>query len=327
MIGCTLDDLGYIRMGRALVRINDAWKRCVAFLGRETDQGGVPDLRGTGFLVGHDGALYLITARHVARQIEGAPAYLCMNGVDGKAANFLVERIEWTHHPDERADVSAAAIRLDEALNFWPFPSEYLATDPTIAEKNIGPGDLAYIMGLFKFVPGRGAYKPVVHTGHVAMMPAEEIPVRGSLPLEGYLVEAKSPLDGLSGSPVFVRKTVAVKKAPGAVSGIEPKAYGAPWVLGVWVAGWDIEEAPSGAILPRGMGIVAPAYRIVELLNSERFMKDREKRRQERLETEGATLKSLASGKTAKESNPRHKEDFTHLLGAVARGKKLDGET
>ena len=338
MIAYRLVTQQHIRMGRAMVRIHDCWKKCVVFLGREGSPNTRPDLRGTGFLVSHEDYTYLVTAKHVAKQVESAPAYVCLNDLKGAAADILEERLQWVHHPNDLVDVSATPIILSEEVDFWRFPSTHFATDEKIAEKNLGPGDLANIIGLFRVVPGKERNMPIVHTGHVAMLPEESIPVRDMGEVEAYLVETKSPLDGLSGSPVFARKTVAVLKDPEAISGIEPKAYGAPWLLGVWQSDWEFpaetvlgprKEVLAGALVPLGMGVVVPANRILEILNDSRLAEKRQSARNQQIERNGATMRSTTPPKKPNivPDNPTHQEDFTRLLDEAAKEKKSTEET
>ena len=89
--------------------------------------------------------------------------------------------------------------------------------------------------------------------------PDDLIPVKHPpKPVEGYLVEAQT-LSGLSGSPVYVRRSIKV--AATEVTGVEPLAYGAVFLLGMWIAAWDINEVSVG------MGVVVPADKILETLN------------------------------------------------------------
>jgi hypothetical protein len=78
---------------------------------------------------------------------------------------------------------------------------------PTVPD--VGIGDIAYVVGLFNPVKGKKVNLPLVHTGHIAMLPKDErIPVvdrnRREREIEGYLVQAHV-LDGASGAPIFAR--------------------------------------------------------------------------------------------------------------------------
>jgi hypothetical protein len=165
------------------------------------------------------------------------------------------------------------------------FPSDGFADRATRQEWGIGVGDFCYAVGLFRLMAGETSNMPIVHTGHIALIPDDDkIPVRDCLNLSsaetrhmhGFLVEL-SNLQGLSGSPVFVRTTINHKD----VSLPNGATVTCKWplqmvhLLGVWQGSWD---APPDEVLaveqrrpvrvPVGMGIVVPAERILELLES-----------------------------------------------------------
>jgi hypothetical protein len=96
------------------------------------------------------------------------------------------------------------------------------------------------------------------------------------------LVETQG-LEGLSGSPVFVRQSVIRPLVPPRLISEHPESldqffFRAPrdsvLLLGLWQASWD---APAGQVLaagrekrvPVGMGIVVPAAKIKETLDLE----------------------------------------------------------
>jgi hypothetical protein len=143
---------------------------------------------------------------------------------------------------------------------------------------HIGIGDFAYTVGLFMLLAGKQRNLPIVHTGHIALMPGQEdIPIRdwddpeGKLVryVDGYLVEAQS-LRGLSGSPVFVRPSLRdVPHGRFEMVGGQSRLY----LLGIWQGAWD---APPDEVLavgrgkdmrvPVGMGVVVPTKRLIEIL-------------------------------------------------------------
>ena len=76
--------------------------------------------------------------------------------------------------------------------------------------------DLCYTVGLWRVLEGKERNLPIVHTGHLARLAGEErIPIKdprqpdGVVLAHGYLVEAQT-LSGLSGAPVFIRRSVCV---------------------------------------------------------------------------------------------------------------------
>ncbi|MCH7634462.1 MAG: hypothetical protein IIA36_07205 [Proteobacteria bacterium] len=332
-----------------MVRIAEDLRRCVVFLGHPTLKDGKPNYEGTGFLVEHEEFVYLVTAKHVADNLF-PDMLIVMNDKDGNIFPIQIDDVPWKFHPDAKVDAGAVRFEVNEKMGCREFPSYYLGTQETLEEKNIGPGDLAYVVGLFHIVTGHERISPIVHTSHVAMLPAEQVPVKGFGNVEAYLVEAKSPLGGLSGSPVFVRKTVPVQKTQEAVSGIDPKAYGAIWLLGMWQADWTAtaEEIiganpwPGKVDFPFGMGVIVPAQRIIELLNHEDLMEERKAIKEKNfqktaaqprtaiLETSTFDIFRPANVKSATAQdihNPGHREDFNRLLDAAVRERKSDDQT
>ena len=267
------------------MRIQSDIRQTVAFVGH-MDTDGPFQAVGTAFLLMHDRLLYLVTARHIAEQLGDDPFYLFMNHNDGGRINAQLDLLEladkgyqWFFHEDPNVDLAVlpAVFDLEKfGWNFLLFGSEMAV----VREKNptaIGCGDFCYVVGLFSLHPGKGRITPVVHTGHIAMMPdaMEKIETNdwrgpGTIEVEGYLVEI-SNLQGLSGSPVLVRPSrIMVGKGQkgtplNGVVGIEHH-----FLLGVWQGSWEgraigIQGAPR---VPVGMGVVTPAEKLMELLDS-----------------------------------------------------------
>lgn len=181
---------------------------------------------------------------------------------------------------------------------------------------------------------------PIVHTGHIAALPDkdERIPVidraTGKISkVLGYLVEAQT-LEGLSGSPAFVRDIVRVPQD--LPSGFETvshrltaEAYGEISLLGIYQGSWD---GRPGEILaadrnlnddkfrvPIGMGIVIPAAKIFEVLDMPKLKKMRKKVIDQKERNRAATTDDGFSAPPASDANPKHREDFNSLLTAAAR--------
>jgi hypothetical protein len=106
------------------------------------------------------------------------------------------------------------------------------------------------------------------------MLPDEQIQVDGGF-ADVYLVEARS-VGGMSGSPVFVRPTMALDEATvfgegnQTLMGVSSELR----LLGLMHGHWDIQESdlnkphysgnPNGVNL--GIGVVVPASKILETL-------------------------------------------------------------
>jgi hypothetical protein len=187
-----------------------------------------------------------------------------------------VDEAAWYYHPNQDIDIAVMQIGIAGA-DWQPFPYEGFADhEQSALFSRFGVGDLVYIVGLYRLLPGRAKMSPIVHTGHVAMTPGEDIPIyntttKKTINTRGYLVEAQT-LEGLSGSPVFVRYT----NPTGMSSGVgRVVAYtDSVFLLGVWQGAWDgipgdilsEEIGSNNRRVPVGMGITIPSRRITEVL-------------------------------------------------------------
>jgi hypothetical protein len=176
-----------------------------------------------------------------------------------------------------------------------------------------------------------------VHTGNIALMAGDErVPVRdwessdelARRHIEAYLVQTEN-LDGLSGSPVFVRGNVLFKDIPiegGPINTYLPRAE--ILLLGVWQGSWDakpdeVRAASRGKNIrvPVGMGLVVPSSKIVEILEMP-TLKDRRAELHRQWDADAAAKPDSVErdvSPPANDENPKHREDFMSLLGAAAR--------
>jgi hypothetical protein len=240
---------------------------------------------GTAFFLMHDNMPYLITARHVAEQLGDDPFFYRLNSMEGDALTCHCDPLEWTEnhmqwffHDDPNVDLAA----LPWAVNLQAVGADFvvLSTQEIIVQDkppSVDTGDICHVVGLFSVHPGQGRITPVIHTGNIAMMPdpSEPIPTEApngqTLEIEGYLVEV-SNLQGLSGSPVLIRPTIAMQlnQGEGMVTG---GLLGGPrvYLLGVWQGSWEGKSAIGGVgqkRVPIGMGVVTPIEKLVELLEA-----------------------------------------------------------
>ena len=70
----------------------------------------------------------------------------------------------------------------------------WFITDEVFKNRQIGPGDNVFWVGLFSLMADQKKNWPIVRVGNIAMMPGEKIPkvdTGGGWvgPIEGYLVE------------------------------------------------------------------------------------------------------------------------------------------
>jgi hypothetical protein len=360
------------------VRIANDLRKATVFLGEEMadDEGqSAIDPRATGFFVvwqsdsgrpiegimPEQSGIYLVTARHVAAPL-GPHFAIRFNKKGGGSDIERIENARWMPHPDETVDVAVLHCGYPDWADCVPIPGRLLAK-PTIGDTlvstatdddllfnnpNLGVGDIAYVVGLFHLLHGKKVNLPVVHTGHIALLPDDEkIPVVNRLTnqpqeVEGYLVEAHG-LEGLSGGPVFARTSQPVTatyryEGPPLLNIPKPPSYPTPGrlhsftvLLGLWQASWDGEPAPALAQdkklkkdrrVPVGMGIVVPSAKIAETLNQPELVMARQNEYERRLRENAAVTDSLPpskDGPPANDANPTHREDFRHLVNVAAR--------
>ena len=213
-----------------------------------------------------------------------------------------------------------------------------------VGEYNIGIGDICYTIGLFRLLYGKKRNIPIVFTGNIALVPEDEkIPVEDwekpgkTKYVDGYLVSSQS-LDGLSGSPVFVRPTTDInlpclKSSEKDISG-ERFPLSDVFLIGIWSDAWS---APPDQILAAqtrmggnirvslGVGVVVPIEKLLELLEVPEMQKKRTDFIEKRDAKYAASPEAVRPPLTAE--NPQHAEDFNSLLSAAVKKKPQDDET
>lgn len=326
------------------MRLTDDVRRIVAFLGVADDtpgKGGIACL-GTGFFLYYDQYGYFVTAKHVAHAVRDVAYLVRMNMRDGTSVNVNADGLEWHDHPDPAVDVSVAGFFVEAVAGMTTMylPDAFVLRADAIESGVFGIGDLTYTVGLFRLLSGMKRNLPIVHAGSIALVPGDEkIPVRdwetpgNVLNVDGYLVEANS-LSGLSGAPVFVRRSIDIDiKQPDdrRESGRLPESQ--VFLLGLWQGAWDAPpdevmaaEFGRGVRVPVGLGIVVPAYRILEVLDLPQLKERRRLHKEEmaaKAHDEAATPEvATVRRKSQDEANPDHREDFKRLLGAAVKRPK-----
>jgi len=322
------------------MRIDDDLRKCVVFLGYETndpDKGNICCI-GTGFLFYYNGVAYLTTVKHVANKLGDSPFIVRVNSINGEAKNLYVDNANWFHHPDNNVDISI----IEYSLEVRYFDALYLIPEiiTTIEERDIYVGDFCYTIGLFRLMYGKMRNLPIVHTGNIAMVPGDEkVPVKNDITgeteyVEAYLIESHS-LAGLSGSPVFVRpcseSPLYRNDERGILGSIIPQKN--LYLMGIWMGSWN---APPDQILSAeiergqivrvsiGMGVVVPISKLIELLEADEVQKSA-KLYKNKKQVHAAQLDSVILPSTI--INPQHKEDFNTLVTAAAKKKSQDDKT
>jgi hypothetical protein len=243
------------------MRISESLLNCVVFAGHGDSASF--NAKATAFLITYGNFLYLVTARHVAMEFGEDPFTLRFNSKNGGALYHYIDLGEseeqkifkWYHHHNHHADISILLCGYtDETPDIYCEPIDVKSfVRETCIVASAGCGSMCHVIGLFTFRSGKYRNIPVVHTGYLCAVSDSleliESNNGGKLSeVEGHLVEI-SNLGGLSGSPVFVRTDDDQLK-----------------FLGVWQGSWD--RSTHNQRVPIGMGIVTPAYRLVELLMS-----------------------------------------------------------
>jgi hypothetical protein len=325
------------------VRVPDDVLKCVGFIGEmqhHDSSGASGELRATGFFVAIPcespelkdmRTCYLVTARHVATELEGREAYFLVNAKGGGVVGISgIVGEHWFLHPsDSSADVAAIQILMDSQADMNAIALEHFGLPERLERLHIGIGDETIISGLFTAVPGTTRNIPIVRHGNIAMMPGEQIQTDLGF-ADVFLVEARS-IGGLSGSPVFVRHTLGVnvrREGDGSDDLLFANGPGIT-LLGLMHGHWDIRESemnkPSiihdrqhGVNL--GIGIVVPAIKIYETLYAPNLIAMRK-------EQEKEILKRHIPGTDSVEPNdataqPLTQATFEASLKKVGRKKR-----
>lgn len=240
-------------------------------------------LAGTGFFVSMPVTddpnrmfIYLITAKHVIVEASRASIdgniWLRINTKNGFELISTSGAAWQTHSEDCSVDAAVLSWAPDSThFDYLTIPVSMTANEDIISKEAIGIGDEVFLTGLFVNHHGKKRNIPIVRVGNIAAMPEEPVTTRLFGDMEAYLIEARS-IGGLSGSPVFVY-------LPGMrVIGntVEMKGRTFYW-LGLMHGHWDlpvlkedmiVEDNVSKEAVNMGIGIVVPAFKILEIINS-----------------------------------------------------------
>jgi hypothetical protein len=234
--------------------------------------------------INNKNVFYGVTARHV---IEHAPCedgvfYLRINNNSGGWQRVETRKDSWKLHDNEAVDVAAVSYTHAEWADMRAFSLDSLVSQQVINDQLIGIGDEVATIGLFHHHYGRARNIPIVRIGNIAAMPEEE--VRTAIGFtDAFLIESRS-IGGLSGSPVFVYSGIQQRIKGSTEIGFNPDSWNFR-LLGIIQGHWDVHEsnvavAPvpgdSGNQINVGIAIVTPATRIIQLLNNDVFIQQRE---------------------------------------------------
>jgi hypothetical protein len=324
--------------GGARVRVAENLRKCVVYLGLRAKPSSETEITpvGTGFMVSWEDeddaratGVYLVTANHVAKDL-GQCFVARFNTKEGAGRNFQIDDPKWERDPN--ADLAVQEFYPPEWADYIPILRSRFLTEQWREDQDIGAGDLVHIVGAFRLLHGEHQNLPLVHTGHVALLPEDEpIPVKGLGNIRGYLVQVQT-LRGSSGSPVFVRRHVPgyarLERSPDA----ECWMYSDSWLLGINQGAWfgkpdevlDLPQQNGPVEVPVSMAIIIPSERLIEMLDSQK-MKDRRKLAKDQGDDwRRAEPTSDVSGALDNDANPNHLADFRRLVDVAARKRPQD---
>jgi|HubBroStandDraft_3_1064219.scaffolds.fasta_scaffold25388_3 hypothetical protein len=270
------------------MRVPDEITKCVVFMGDLDPADDIVVPRGTAFSVAllparqfSLPACYLVTAKHVITDLEkiSTDGKICIraNARDGGCLNIWTLRNNWFTHPsDEVADVAVCPLTLPVSkFDIHHVPQSMAVTSETIVRVGIGVGDEVFITGLFVNHFGRAQNIPIVRMGNIAMMANEPLITKDGKEEEAILIEARS-IGGLSGSPAFVN-TSGVRRGQ-VITGEGECIYWLGLVAGHWDGGLEADTATQDKGVNRGICIVVPATKILEVILQDALIAERHDR-------------------------------------------------
>ena len=197
------------------MRVNKNVKKCIAFLGIETENGGF-SVEGTAFLASYFeeecAFMNLVTAAHILKDFPDVVS-VRLNRKDGTPGIIRTKKTDWFPHPDSTVDIAVFPVADLFAMGYDVLTVDlkgYPVTDEIIKERGFSEGDEVFIAGAYVSRIGTLKNLPIIRVGTIASMAIEPIwPASKKLP--AYLVEVRS-IGGLSGSPVFVQQPIVEHK-------------------------------------------------------------------------------------------------------------------
>jgi S1-C subfamily serine protease len=176
----------------------------------EQSQGDGTRTVGTGFLLSAPAAdgtprTILVTANHVLNRMPGAQMRIGyrIENADGSwryAPQTIAIRDGthelWTHHGTR--DVAVMSITAPPEFARAAIPLNWLATDDTFRQDNIGPGDEMMTLGFPRGLSSNGAGFPILRAGRVA-----SYPLAPSAAFPTFLLDF-AVFPGNSGGPVYM---------------------------------------------------------------------------------------------------------------------------
>lgn len=225
---------------------------------------------------------YIISNKHVVRSVfhQSKMAVIRINGRDGEVAFFETKELDWVFHDDE--DLAACLFREDHEKLDLAFLSYETIVKPGILEVEYLLGLDVFLIGRFQGLDESVKNYPVVRFGRLASNELIPIDVGEGRSQPSFLIEMRT-ISGFSGSPVIIEMHVTDKKG-----NVKPrKEY---MLLGVH-KGHIRHKAevlkptsqgntgtPDGlfAYVNSGMACAVPAWKVLELLDHNKFKRPRD---------------------------------------------------
>jgi hypothetical protein len=191
-------------------RIPDVHLQSIVFLypSREDAERG-EQVGGSGFVINHLSGVdpwrirYVVTNAHV---VDHGGHWVRLNRVGSAGLQIVhIAPDDWVWAPGGD-DFALAVLRLTPDVVPYELSVETLAlTRAMAAELKVGAGDECYMVGRFVAHGGRVTNNPIARFGSLSLMPNPAEPVRDGRgrDVEAYLIEMRSHA-GFSGSPVFL---------------------------------------------------------------------------------------------------------------------------
>ena len=311
------------------------------------------NLGGTGFFIGVPLEvgyyIYAVTNWHVA--VRDGFSVIRLNTKDGKTDTIELDSMDWIYKRNWH-DLAIA----DVSLDYEKHKTHVITTDATCNSQDIeggriGPGADVFMVGRFVDHDGGITNQPAVRWGHISVMPVVIDKAIGGDGMPSYLLDMHSR-GGYSGSPVFVYQSALELKGKGTLTLMSDPGF--PRLLAVHSGQFfeDLEIHSKKRKLIRrkgkgtrarmvivpdpakqfvkgwsGMTFAVPAQAIMELIDVPKLKAPRDRVIEElRIKQSGGPVPESAAPPTTDE-NPRHREDFSRLLNAAARGSKPSPET
>jgi hypothetical protein len=286
--------------------------------GRDPETGKIVGPQGTGFLVARAGNTawptahyYAIRNWHVA--VQGGASIIRFNTKDGGTRYLEYDPSDWLFNPGGD-DIAAVDITADirETDQIFVQSEESFLTLDIIQEYVIGFGEDVFMIGMFASHHGGERNIPAARFGNLSMLANSEAPIllENGSERPAHLADMRSR-GGFSGSPVFIYRTPSGNLSTPLMHRIkdpQPTGYSGSqmrtrreWFVGLlgvhcgqfWETievrkdnskkerrGDPIVEGDKLSI-QGGMTIVAPAWRVTDLLDSEAFETMRRQRQPE----------------------------------------------